>query len=329
MEALRKHCRSSAALLIAAGLLPSSVAYAKGPAGPAPAALAAPTSPAATPTPSPAPAAVPPASDPAHPPEGEPAAKSAGELCSAAYERTQTEKLAGHYVAAAAAALECSQLQCNSAIVQECVRFYSALETETPTLVFSARKAEGGELTDVRVEMDGKVVAEQITGRPISADPGPHNFVFVHPKRGLLRLSETARVGDKARVLEVTFADPNAKAKAKDAAAPATSGGVPVMTYVLGGVGVVALGGFAYFRISGVNDYNSMNESCSPNCNPDDVDPVRKKFTYSYVSLGVGAASIVGAAAFYFAGRSSGGSSVQAGITPRNDGAMAAVKATF
>src|SRR6478736_7514414 len=272
MEALRMHCRRpTAALLIAAGLLPSSLALTKS------AAAAGPNAPAAAPAPAAgAPAA--PAADAAKPAEGE-APKSAAETCSAAYERTQTEKLAGHYVAASAAALECSQLQCNSAIVQECVRFYSALESETPTVVFSARKAEGGELTDVRVEMDGKKVADTITGRPFALDPGPHNFVFVHQKRGLLRLNETARVGDKARVLEVTFADPNAKPGApKDAAAAEKKGGVPVATWVLGGIGVAALGAFTYFRLSGVNDYNSLNDSCSPNCNPDDVDPIRKKF---------------------------------------------------
>ena len=255
-------------------------------------------------------------------------AKTPGELCSAAYERTQTEKQAGHYVAASAAALECSQLQCNAAIVQECVRFYGALEAETPTLVFSARKAEGGELSDVRVEMDGKLVAEQITGRPISADPGPHNFVFIHKKRGLLRQSETARVGDKARVIEVTFSDPDAKSGAVGAGTAAPRGGVPPMTYVLGGLGVVALGGFAYFRVSGANDYNKKNDECSPGCNPDDIDPIKKKFTYSYVSLGVGIASLAGAAAFYFVGRS-GGPSVQASISPHQDGAMAGLKTTF
>jgi hypothetical protein len=316
MKTMKQHCRSASALLIVAGLLPSSIAYAKGPA-------AAPASPGTSPAPT---VAAPATGDTA--PAQPDAAKSANELCSAAYERTQTEKLAGHYVAAAASALECSQLQCNSAIVQECVRFYSALEAETPTLVFSARKEEGGEFTDVRVEMDGKVVAQTITGRPIAVDPGPHNFVFTHAKRGLLRLSETARVGDKARVLQVTFPDPNAKSKSAGPGAPAPRGGVPVMTYVLGGLGVVALGSFAYFRITGVNDYNSLNESCSPNCNPTDVDPVRQKFTLSYVSLGVGIASVAGAAAFYFAGRS-GGPSVQASIAPRSDGAFAGLKATF
>ena len=320
MNTMRTHSRSTAALLVAASLLPSTVAFAKGPA------IAAPAAPAAAPATTPSAAAAPAAEAP-HTQEGE-VAKSPGELCSAAYERTQTEKQAGHYVAASAAALECSQLQCNAAIVQECVRFYGALEAETPTLVFSARKAEGGELSDVRVEMDGKLVAEQITGRPISADPGPHNFVFIHKKRGLVRLSETARVGDKARVFEVTFADPDAKSGAVGATTVAPRGGVPPMTYVLGGLGVVALGGFAYFRVSGANDYNKKNDECSPYCDPDDIDPIQKKFTYSYVSLGVGIASLAGAAAFYFVGRS-GGPSVQASIAPHQGGAMAGLKTTF
>jgi hypothetical protein len=264
------------------------------------------------------------------------APKSASETCSAAYERTQTEKLAGHYVAASAAALECSQIQCSGAIVKECLRFYEALEADTPTLVFSARKAEGGELTDVRVEMDGQLAAEKITGRPLAVDPGPHDFVFIHPERGRLDVKETARVGDHARVLEVTFTDPNAKPPAPDGAlAPPVAmvkgpRRVPVMSYVLGGVGVVALGGFAYFRLSGVSDYNGYNSTCSPRCNPDDVDPVRKKFVYSYVSLGVGIASLAGAGLVYvFAPRRDSVPAVQASITPHGDGALAGVQATF
>ena len=318
---MRKHWRSGPALLLAAGLLQSGIARAKGPA--------------ATPAPSPAPAAsatgtfaAPASESPASSDPGAAKPTSASELCSAAYERTQTEKLAGHYVAASAAALECSQIQCSSAIVQECVRFYSALETETPTLVFSARKAEGGELIDVRVEMDGKLAAERITGRPIRVDPGPHDFVFVHPQRGRVKLTETARVGDQARVLEVSFADPLAK-PASDASRLPGPRGVPVMTYVLGGVGVVALGAFTYFRITGVNDYNSANDRCSPFCNPSEVDPIRRKFTLSYISLGVGIASVAGAAAIYFLVPGRNGTSTALGIAPRSDGALAGLKTTF
>jgi len=311
---LNKHCRSASALTLIASMLSSGIALAK---PPAPAAAPA-TAPSAAPAAAPAADAAPDTT------------KSPSEQCSAAYERTQTEKLAGHYVAASAAALECSQIQCNSAIVQECVRFYSALEAETPTLVFSARKAEGGELVDVRVEMDGKVAAEKITGRPFSVDPGPHEFVFIHPQRGRMQLNETARVGDKARVLEATFVDPLAKIGGSTGASSDKAGGVPVMSYVLAGVGVVGIGAFAYFRLSGTSDYNKKNDECSPGCPPGDIDPIRTKFTLSYVSLGVGAAALAGAAALYFLVPGSNGStSVQASATPRGDGAMAGLKTTF
>jgi hypothetical protein len=301
----KRHWRTTRALLLSACLLPSGIARAQAPAPGAP-------------------------TDDAQKPDA--AAPSAGEICSAAYERAQTEKQAGHYVAATAAALECSQLMCNTAIVRECERFYTALEQDTPTLVFSARKGEGGELTDVRVEMDGQVAAEQITGRPFAVDPGPHQFVFIHPQRGRLEVTETARVGDHARVLEVTFADPSGKAGAPGSAPGRRAqhrGGVPVMTYVLGGVGVVALGSFAYFRVSGVNDYNDYNSSCSPTCKQDDVDAVRQKFLLSYVSLGVGVAAVAGAGLVFLLAPGRDGGAVQASIVPRGDGAMAGLRTTF
>lgn len=313
-----KYARSGTALLLIAGLLSASIVTSK----PATAA----DGPAATPSADTATSSGSTAEAPAAPSDAAKPALTPSESCSAAYERTQTEKLAGHYVAASAAALECSQLQCNAAIVQECVRFYSALEAETPTLVFSAHKAEGGDLVDVRVEMDGKVVAESITGRPFATDPGPHEFVFIHKQRGRLKLSETARVGDKARAIDMTFPDPNAKS----GTGPHGKPGVPVLTYVLGGVGVVALGAFAYLHFSGVSDYNNYNNTCSPGCNPDDVDSVKKKFTMSYVALGVGGAAIAGAAVVYLT-RPKGdqGVTVQASVSPRPDGGMAGLKATF
>jgi hypothetical protein len=269
-------------------------------------------------------------------------AKPAGETnaasCEASYEKAQTERLAGHYISASAAALACSQIQCNQAIVRECLRLYESLEQDTPTLVFSARKGEGGELTDVKVEMDGKQVADRITGRPMTVDPGPHQFAFIEPTRGRIETSETARVGDHARVIEVTFPDPNAKAAAAGAgAAGADQGaqaekqkGIPPMTFVLGGVGVVGLASFAYFRVSGVGDYNHYNATCSPYCNPNDIDKVRTKFTASYISLGVGIAGVAGAAVVYVLSRTGDKSPrSEAALQPIDGGAMARFRTRF
>src|SRR3954451_15185047 len=192
----------------------------------------------------------------------QPAASTAAS-CETSYEKAQTDRVAGHYLSAQSAALACSQIQCNQAIVRECMRLYESLQQDTPTLVFAARKAEGGELIEVKVEMDGKPVAERITGRPMPVDPGPHQFAFIEATRGRIETTESARVGDHARVIEVTFPDPNAK-NAPGAPGVVTPDqvpvtpqkrGIPPMTFVLGGIGVVGLASFAYFRVSGVGDY--------------------------------------------------------------------------
>jgi hypothetical protein len=258
---------------------------------------------------------------------------TAAESCGSAYERAQTERLAGHYVAASEAALACSQLRCNAAIVKECVRFYESLEQDTPTLVFSARKAEGGELTNVRVEMDGKRVADQLTGRAFKVDPGQHAFVFIEAQRGQMQVSETARVGDHARVIEVTFADPFAKketpSKPADSA-PQKSHGVPAMTYVLGGVGIVGLGTFIGFRLKADNEYSDYSSSCAPRCSADDVKAVRREFLISYVSLGVGIAGLAGAGLVYvFAPSRESTTPVQATVTSLGDGVVAGLRKRF
>src|SRR6185369_16103512 len=121
------------------------------------------------------------------------------------------------------------------------------------------------------------------------------------------------------RVLEVSFADPLAKPGTVGAVPTrrAQRRGVPVMTYVMGGVGVVALGSFVYFRVRGVNDYNDYNATCSPTCAQDNVDAVRQKFLLSYVSLGVGVASVAGAGLIFLLAPGRDGGSVQASIAPR------------
>jgi hypothetical protein len=158
--------------------------------------------------------------------------------------------------------------------------------------------------------------------------------VFTHRQRGKIKLTETARVGDHARVIEATFVDPNAKTAPPLGAAPPptadkASHGVPVLTYVLGGVGVAGLGSFLFLRIAAVRDYNDYNSTCSPACNPDDIDGLRTKFTMSYVSLGIGVAGLAGAGLVYFLTPRESSHPVQASIAPRGDGATLDLRTRF
>jgi len=265
------------------------------------------------------------------------AAADAGAVdCAAAYESAQTERQAGHFRAASNQAMLCSQSTCNQAIVRECISLFESIQAEMPSMVFSARRADGGELTSVRVEMDGQPLLDRLDGKALALDPGSHTFKFITDGFDPKEISHTARVGDRNRLIEVVFGElppvagttgPGAQT-APPAAKPER--GIPVASYVLAGVGAVALGTFGYLRVSGVQDYNELNQRCSPECDPADVDPIRSKFTYSYVALGVGAAALTAATVVYFAvpaGDDTPSAEVGFGATPL--GAEARLRARF
>ncbi len=276
------------------------------------------------------------AAAPAFAQPGEPALPDAGAVdCAAAYESAQTERQAGHFLAASNQAMQCSQSSCNQAIVRECISLFESIQAEMPSMVFSARRADGGELTEVRVEMDGQPLLDRLDGKALPLDPGGHTFKFTTEGFEPKEVSHTARVGERNRLVEVVFGElpPPAPAVAVDtgSAPPAarTQRGIPVASYVLAGVGAVALGTFGYLRISGVQDYNDLNQRCSPECDPGDVNPIRSKFQYSYVALGVGAAALAAATVVYFTMPGEPTTSAQLGLGATATGAEARLRAHF
>lgn len=263
------------------------------------------------------------------------AAADAGAVdCAAAYESAQTERQAGHFRAASNQAMLCSQSTCNQAIVRECIALYESIQAEMPSMVFSARRADGGELTNVRVEMDGQPLLDRLDGKALALDPGAHTFKFITDGFEPKEVTQTARVGDRNRLVEVVFGElppPPAASSGTSQLPPAAKPErrIPVASYVLAGVGAVALGTFGYLRISGVQDYNELNQNCSPECDPADVDPIRTKFSYSYVALGVGAAALTAATIVYFAIPSYAESRAEVGFGASPHGAQAQLRARF
>ena len=154
-----------------------------------------------------------------------------------------------------------------------------------------------------------------------------------------VEIQHTARVGDKNRLIDAQIGklvapEPNASAPLQAAAAPPMptkrDTSVPVASYVLAGVGVVGLGVAGYLRLKATSDYNHLNNTCSPACNPDDVSPVHTKYQLSYVGLGVGLAAFAGAAVVYVVHRGSGGSATgEVAVIPTLDGARAAWSSHF
>lgn len=268
-------------------------------------------------------------------------AQDAAEKCSSAYEDAQRQRLKGEFIEAARAAQVCSQAECNSLIVQECIRLYEQLQQDTPSMVFSAHNGKGEELFDVKVQVDGQLVTERLDGRPIELNPGPHTFHFEAEGLPPVEAKHTARVGDRNRLLEIVLGKPEPQQTkpepqpistpvAPPPEPPKKKATIPVASWVLGGVGVLGLAGFGYFRLAATKDYNDYGRTCSPRCNPDDVDKIHSKFQLSYVSLGVGAAALGGAALLFVVTRDKQGSpDSQVGLVPTYDGAKAQWQAHF
>lgn len=252
--------------------------------------------------------------------------------CANSYETAQRERGRGAFLEATQAAQACSQIECNALIVQECIKLLEQFKSETPTLVFAARNGRGEEIAAVRVEIDGKLATERIDGLPIAVNPGIHAFRFTAEGEAPVEIKHTARVGDKNRLVEVQIGKPVAVAPSPAAPAPAplapvpvpasrASKPVPVATWLLGGVGIVGLGVFGYMRLKASSDYNDLSNSCSPHCNPDDVDKVHTKYQFSYVGLGVGIAGLGSAALVYALSRNASGSPAsEVAVVPTHDG---------
>jgi hypothetical protein len=122
---------------------------------------------------------------------------------------------------------------------------------------------------------------------------------------------------------------------AGDHPTPASGGGgIPVAAIVLGGLGVVALGSFTYFGLTGKSDVSDLKNTCAPNCEQSKVDSARSKLIIADISLGVGVVAIGVATWMILTNKSPAPPAVTTGLThfdvrPAPGGGVAEIGARF
>ena len=102
--------------------------------------------------------------------------------------------------------LICSSPSCPADVRAECVRRVADGNNAIPTIVFEAKDVDGNDLSVVKVTMDGKVLAEQLEGTPLSIDPGVHAFTFQTSGRPVVHKQFVIREGEKDRRERIAFA---------------------------------------------------------------------------------------------------------------------------
>lgn len=257
------------------------------------------------------------------------------EQCATSAEQAQQSRDEGKYRRARQQMLFCAREVCPGPIKSDCSKWLSELDRDAPTVVFGAREANGADLLDVKVSMDGTPIQERLDGKPVLVDSGEHKFTF-ETKTGAVKEERVLiRAAEKARPIIATFPSSSAE-KATEATVPGsdkpTSEGSMVPALVVGGIGLVALGSFGYFGLTGKSEVDDL-QKCKPNCNQDDVDAARSKLIIADISLGIGVVAL-GVAAYMFLTRSSEpagkqASSVRVDVLPVRGGGVAGIGAAF
>lgn len=246
-----------------------------------------------------------------------PSLLAAGERveCVAAADRGQIDRQAGHLRSARDSFVRCSAEACPAIVRNDCQHWAVEVEAALPTIVFFATDAQGNDVADVRVRLDDHVLVDHLDGRSMPVDPGLHDLVFERNGSPAVHQNAVFVQGEHDRKIAVRFVAPSIPGASATAvpssvvAAPTTTPPpkgadgasltrknthhVPMTSVVLAGVGVVAIGSFAFFGISGKNDLAAIDASrCAPDCSAHDIDAVRSKLIIADTSLVVGVVAL-------------------------------------
>jgi hypothetical protein len=231
---------------------------------------------------------------------------------------------------------QCARNSCPREIVQDCTGWAEAVEHAVPSVVAAARDAQGRDLIDVQVAIDGQP-AVPLTARAIELDPGPHHFVFSTAGNANVERDALLREGEKNREILATF---GVVATAAVSPAPAppppadveTDRPVPLGAWIAGGVAVAAFGVFGVAGAIGVSERSSDGCGSASGCPASQKSGVDSLFRVADVGLGVGVVAL-GVATWLYLTRPSvapGGSpSAAFDLRPQPGGAVATFGATF
>lgn len=176
---------------------------------------------------------------------------------------------------------KCSEPACPRLVRDDCTKRMDELEKAQPSLIFDVKDARGGDVIDVRVSVDGRLLVDHLDGNPVKVDPGPHAFSFEAPGQPAVMDQVLVREGETGRHESVVIPTLNKPAVAagstpgsNDATSPSAGPDTPpskglgtqrLIGLVVGGVGVAGLAAGTIFWQLGTSAWNSAKQACGGN----------------------------------------------------------------
>jgi len=262
--------------------------------------------------------------------------------CVQSFENGQTLRKAGKLLAASEALIACSQPSCPAFIAKECTELYTQTQNSLPSLTVGAVDSQGNALTDITVYLDGKLLTEHPDGRATQVDPGVHELKFMPKDKPAVIMKALVTEGEKNKLVSTVIQGPEAKSAQKpepitgppqSSAAPTEKySSPPIAAYIVGGLGVLAVGTGVTLRLLAGHDYDQLSNTCHSSCSDSDVNSLSRKYTVSSIVIAGGGAALVTAGVLYLIHGSSK-SQPQTGLvlapTPLGAGAWASWRSSF
>jgi hypothetical protein len=211
--------------------------------------------------------------------------------CVTAADEGQSARRKGALVEARSRFIACVRDECPAPIRSDCVRWLEDVEARTPSISLRIVASDGRDLTGT-IRIDGAPVPANDLGRGRSMplDPGAHVFRAEVSGFEPLARSIVLMEGERARLVTMTL--PALDSSAPDL--PRVSRRPSPLMWGVGALGVLGLGSFAYFGLTGRAQASDLRSGCgtTQTCDPADVEAVRNKYILADVSLGVGVVAL-------------------------------------
>jgi len=236
--------------------------------------------------------------------------------CGDSYVRAQRLRADGKVLAARDELAHCKQV-CSGTFRSECSEWFGEVEPRVPSIVLRVQDPAGEDLSDVRVYVDGVLVATSQEGRPLDLEVGKHQLRLEHEPYARIEREIVAIDSEARRLMVVRFERPSAGLQGRAADRPAASlptqpgGGadvgesrearpIPWYVFALGGASLAATAFFVGFGLDGRSTMNTLDAAgCRPGCASDQVDRMRTSYLVADVSLAVGIVAGAAAVAAY------------------------------
>lgn len=256
--------------------------------------------------------------------------------CADSYEKAQYLQRDGKLTAARAQLLVCAADACPGFVRSECAKWLTEVDANQPTVIFAVHDADGHDLVDVRVEVDGALLTEKVGGSALPVDPGEHTFRLTRSaSSAAVEQKVVIRVTEKNRIVrfdfprEATGTGTGTETGAGTGTRAGSSGGF-IPGIVVGAAGLAMLGVSIGLGVSAQSDADALrNSACAPRCPSSDLDAVKTKLIVGDVFLGVGIAALGVATVLFFVRPGKGTPQATLSVVPTAFGANATVRFSF